>query len=133
MYPDFRSTRRDPVRVRFSGASTTAIRGDVLDLSPTGLCLSTKAAVTRGKVLHLELELPTGPVELVAEVRWSKPKEAAFEAGLRIVRISEPSLDAIRAVTTNRWSIARPLARRSAQGNVGAPGTASACLLRPPV
>ena len=62
------------MRGRFQGASKTAIRGDLHDLSPTGLCLSTTTEVERGKVLHLEFELPTGPVELVAEVRWATPR-----------------------------------------------------------
>lgn len=114
MYPDSRNTRRYPVRGRFSGASKTAIRGDVLDLSPTGLCLSTTTAVARGQVLHLEFELPTGAVELVAEVRWSKKQDDGFELGLRIVRIPEPSLAAIREATTEKRYTARPLARRSA-------------------
>lgn len=114
MYPDPRSSRRYPVRGRFSGASKTAIRGDLHDVSPTGLCLSTKTDIGRGKVLHLEFELPTGAVDLVAEVRWSKPDGDGFEVGLRIVRIAEPSLNAIREATTDKRYSARPLARRSA-------------------
>ncbi|MEW6433170.1 MAG: PilZ domain-containing protein [Myxococcota bacterium] len=109
MYPDdSRSSRRSPVRGRFQGASRTAIRGDLRDLSPTGLCLSTTTAMERGQVLHLEFELPTGPVELVAEVRWATPRQdGTYESGLRIVRIPEPSLNAIREATTHRRASAR--------------------------
>jgi hypothetical protein len=110
MYPESRNVRRYLVKVRFSGASKTAIRGDLHDVSPTGLCLSTTTDVERGKVLHLEFELPTGPVELVAEVRWVTPrKEGQFELGLRIVRIAEASLQAIRDATTERNRTSRPL------------------------
>ncbi|MCC6336150.1 MAG: PilZ domain-containing protein [Myxococcales bacterium] len=110
MYPEARNNRRYPVHGRFSGASKTAIQGDLLDLSPTGLCLSTTTEVERGQVLHLEFELPTGPVELVAEVRWSTPgKGGKVELGLRIVRIPEASLQAIREATTERNRTSRPL------------------------
>ncbi|MEW5743564.1 MAG: PilZ domain-containing protein [Myxococcota bacterium] len=110
MYPESRNNRRFPFRGRFSGASKKAIRGDLHDLSPTGLCLSTTSEVERGQVLHLEFDLPTGPVELVAEVRWSTPRAGGtHELGLRIVRIAEASLRAIREATTERNRTSRPL------------------------
>jgi hypothetical protein len=115
MYPESRNVRRYPVCGRFLGASKSAIEGDLRDLSPTGLCLSTTREVERGEVMHLEFELPTGPVELVAEVRWGTPRAGGrYELGLRIIRISEVSLRAIRDATTERnrftW---RPLRLRT--------------------
>lgn len=102
MYPESRNVRRYPVHGRFSGASTKALRGDLVDLSPTGLCLSTPTLVDRGQQLHLEFELPSGPVELVAEVRWATPRDGRYELGLRIVRIPSAALEAIREATTDR-------------------------------
>jgi len=110
MYPESRNSRRYPVRGRFTGASKTPIRGDIHDLSPTGLCLSTSTPIEVGKQLNLEFELPTGAVELVAEVRWHTPRdEGRHELGLRIVRIAESCLRAIREATTERNRTSRPL------------------------
>jgi hypothetical protein len=109
MYHDSRNSRRYRVRGRFLGASRSVLRGDLRDLSPTGLCLSTSAEVERGHLLHLEFELPTGEVDLVAEVRWaSRVESGGYELGLRIVRISAVALEAIRALTTDRRHFVPP-------------------------
>lgn len=103
MYPEYRSGGRTPVDGRFLGASHVTIRGNLRDVSATGLCLSTSTPLLRGQVLYLEFELPTGDVELVGEVRWSTPKDDGMhELGIRIVRIPEPSAQAIRDASRPR-------------------------------
>ena len=100
MYPsDNRQTRRVPCQARFLGASTTVLRGDIVDVSATGVCLALESPLERGKELHLDFQLPTGRVEAVAEVRWSVEKSGAYEVGLRFVRISAESLAVIEAAT----------------------------------
>ena len=106
------------------------LRGDVLDISRTGLRLCLDEALERGRELHLEFDLPTGRVEAVGEVRWvddqdksqdkakargkaevrDKPKAQAEEGkkldqvehGIRFVRISSESLDVIARATSAR-------------------------------
>ncbi len=100
MYPDNRNNRRVSCQARFLGASATVLRGDILDVSATGLCLSLDAALERGRELHLDFELPAGRVEAVGEVRWAVEKEGRFELGIRFARISAESLGVIAMATT---------------------------------
>ncbi|PZR04275.1 MAG: hypothetical protein DI536_34600 [Archangium gephyra] len=95
MFDDNRSHRRVACSARFLGASTTALRGDIVDISSSGLCLSVDAALERGRELHLEFDLPAGRVEAVGEVRWVVEKEGRAELGVRFVRISTESLAVI--------------------------------------
>ena len=99
-----RATRRFPCKARFLGGAATVIRGDVQDVSPTGMCLATTAELPRGRELHLEFELPTGSVEAVGEVRWvtAPRKDGLREVGIRFVRISAPSAKVIEEATRER-------------------------------
>ncbi len=77
-------------QARISGAGVVGmlIRGEVRDVSATGLCLSTSLPVQKGQTLHLRFELPTGLVEAVGEVRWVvKKKGRPSDLGIRFVRI----------------------------------------------
>lgn len=104
MYPELRSDRRFQCQARFFGSGGTFLfRGSVTDISRTGLCLEGAVAMARGQSIHLSLELPSGPVDAVAEVRWVRQKpDGSSEAGLRFVRISQASLEAIDEVTQER-------------------------------
>ena len=110
MMDELRATRRFPCSARFVGASATTLSGEVRDLSPTGLCLATSTPVAKGKQLHLEFELPSGPVEAVGEVRWSRPGgDGLLELGIRFVRISAASQQTIEEGTQekpapSRWT-----------------------------
>lgn len=104
MYPENRNNRRVQCQARFLGASSSVLRGDILDVSPTGLCLGLDAALERGRELHLDFELPTGRVEAVGEVRWAVQKNGRFELGIRFVRISSESLGVIASATAPRPS-----------------------------
>ena len=88
---ELRNEKRYQCSVRFLGASTTMLVGEVNDLSATGLSLTTQVPVEKGKQLHLEFSLPTGEVEAVGEVRWQKKKSGGVELGIRFVRISAAS------------------------------------------
>lgn len=99
MYPENRTNRRVTCSARFMGATTTVIRGDIVDVSNTGMCLALDAPLEKGRELHLEFELPTGKVEAVGEVRWVVPKEGCIEVGIRFVRISAESLNVIAQAT----------------------------------
>lgn len=76
------------------------VRGDLNDISTTGLSLAVEQPLEVGKELHLEFELQTGTVECVAEVRRVVEKAGYFEAGLRFVRISSESMAAIQRTVT---------------------------------
>lgn len=102
MYPENRNNRRVQCQARFMGATTTVIRGDIVDVSPSGLCLTLDSALERGRELHLEFDLPTGRVEAMGEVRWSVEKKGRHEVGIRFVRISSESLGVIAAATAPR-------------------------------
>lgn len=91
MGTESRAARRLTIRGRFIGASTGVLHGELNDISATGLSLTTDIDVPSGQALHLEFELPTGAVQLVAEARWSKRDRGGYELGLAIVRIAEPS------------------------------------------
>ncbi|MFO0595752.1 MAG: PilZ domain-containing protein [Myxococcaceae bacterium] len=99
MYGDNRNAKRVSCQARFMGVTTTVIRGDIIDVSATGLCLSLDSSLERGRELHLEFELPTGRVEAVGEVRWVVEKEGRVELGIRFVRITAESLQVIEAAT----------------------------------
>lgn len=74
------------------------IRGEVRDVSPTGLCLVTSLPVQKGQTLHLSFELPTGLVEAVGEVRWVvKKKGKPNELGIRFIRIPMTATRVINA------------------------------------
>jgi hypothetical protein len=108
MYPEeLRSTRRLACHARFLGATRTAIRGEIADVSTSGACLvvSADAGLTRGQQLHLEFSLLTGEVEVVSEVRWVTSRGGQVEVGLRFVRIAADALAAIAALSQPR----RPL------------------------
>lgn len=104
MYPENRNNQRIVCHARFLGATSTVLRGDIIDVSPTGLCLVLDEALVRGRELHLEFELPTGKVEAVGEVRWAVEKNGRVELGLRFVRISSESLAVIEAASAPKPS-----------------------------
>ncbi|MGV3622119.1 MAG: PilZ domain-containing protein [Archangium sp.] len=110
MFDDNRSHRRVACNARFLGASTTTLRGDIVDISSSGLCLAVDAALERGRELHLEFDLPEGKVEAVGEVRWVVEKEGCAELGVKFVRISSESLAVIaqavapKTVIGGAWS-----------------------------
>lgn len=95
--------RRSPrflCQARMFGAGSAAmlIRGEVRDVSPSGLCLLTALPVRKGQTLHLSFTLPTGLVEAVGEVRWViKKKGKPSELGIRFVRIPMTATRAIIA------------------------------------
>lgn len=99
MYLDNRTDRRVACNARFMGATSTVLRGDILDVSNTGLCLGLDAALDRGRELHLEFDLAGGRVEAVGEVRWTVEKGGRVELGVRFVRISAESLAIIARET----------------------------------
>jgi hypothetical protein len=99
---DHRNNRRVPCQARFLGATSSVLRGDIVDVSPTGLCLVLDEKLERGRELHLEFDLPTGKVEAVGEVRWVIEKSGRVELGIRFVRISSESLDVIASATAPR-------------------------------
>ncbi|MDP2269135.1 MAG: PilZ domain-containing protein [Archangium sp.] len=100
MYPqDNRNNRRVLCQARFLGATSSVLRGDIIDVSPTGLCLALDAALERGRELHLDFDLPTGRVEAVGEVRWVVEKNGRVELGIRFVRISSEAQAVIAAHT----------------------------------
>ncbi len=100
MFPDeLRTNRRVACRARFLGATSAVLRGEVMDVSATGLCLVVDEALERGRQLHLELELPSGHLEAVGEVRWVISRHGQHELGIRFVRISTDSLAVIAAMS----------------------------------
>lgn len=99
MYPENRNNQRVQCQARFLGITSSVLRGDIIDVSPTGLCLALDAALERGRELHLEFDLPTGRVEAVGEVRWAVEKNGRVELGIRFVRISSESLGVIASAT----------------------------------
>lgn len=104
MYPELRNDRRYTCQARFFGSGGTFLfRGAVTDISRTGLCLAGVAPMARGQSIHLKVDLPTGTVEAVAEVRWVRSQaDGLAEVGLRFVRINQSSLEAIDEVTVDR-------------------------------
>lgn len=101
MTDELRNTKRYPCKARFfaAGAAQT-FRGEVQDVSDTGLSMVTNVSLAKGKDLHIEFELPTGRVEAVVEVRWMKTREDGMnELGLRFIRLPEESSRAITAAT----------------------------------
>ena len=103
MYPDDnRNNRRVPCQARFLGATSSVLRGDIIDVSASGLCLVIDEKLERGRELHLEFDLPTGKVEAMGEVRWAIEKNGRIELGIRFVRISSESLSVIAAATAPR-------------------------------
>lgn len=105
MYADNRNNRRVQCQARFLGATSSVLRGDILDVSATGLCLSLDAALDRGRELRLDFDLPTGRVEAVGEVRWVVEKNGKVELGIRFVRISSESLAVIAAATAPKQPV----------------------------
>lgn len=103
MYAENRNARRVTCQARFMGVTSTVLRGDIIDVSNTGLCLSLDAALERGRELFLEFELPTGRVEAVGEVRWTVEKSGRVELGIRFVRISTESLAVIAEATAPKY------------------------------
>ncbi len=104
-----RHTLRRPCEARFLAGGIHALRGEVCDISPEGLCLALDVPIgvsmltvgppEIGRQLYLEFALPTGSVEAVAEVRWlARHKDGRVTAGLRFLRIPVTSQNAIRAL-----------------------------------
>jgi uncharacterized protein (TIGR02266 family) len=93
-----RQGARVQVDARFRGGGASAnLAGRVVDLSATGLFLQTRRIVPIGEQLHLEFELPTGPVTAVGEVRWIAEgnAEGGHGLGIRFLRLSAASARAI--------------------------------------
>lgn len=104
---DNRERRRFRYKARFLGAgAATYIRGEIIDISDSGVCLEGDISVTVGAQMHLEFELPTGAVEAVGEVRWVDKREV----GIRFVRINAPSIKAINEAT---WGLPKRLSYMS--------------------
>ncbi len=80
------------------------VRGQVRDISASGLCLVTNLPIQKGATLHLSFRLSTGLIEAVGEVRWVKHDHGQpRELGIRFVRIPLTSTSAIaRAVEGDR-------------------------------
>jgi hypothetical protein len=75
-------------RITDAGSAGVLIRGEIRDVSATGLCLVTALPLKRGATLHLSFQLPTGLVEAVGEVRWRKKIVGhPNEFGVRFLRI----------------------------------------------
>lgn len=93
MDADQRLGRRVTCKARFMGATAGTLRGEITDVSETGLRLIAQGGtLKRGASLHLEFSLPTGRVEAVGEVRWvKKGEQGSASAGIRFVRISAES------------------------------------------
>jgi hypothetical protein len=102
MYGELRTSRRVTCHARFLGVAATVLRGEVVDVSTTGLCLSLDSSLERGRELFLEFDLPGGRVDAVGEVRWVVEKAGRVELGIRFVRISAESLAAINATLAPR-------------------------------
>lgn len=99
MYPDeLRTNRRLACKARFTGATNTVLRGEVMDVSSSGLCLVVNEELERGRQLHLEFDLPTGKVEAVGEVRWVIHRHGQYELGIRFARIPTDALAVIAAM-----------------------------------
>ena len=82
------------------GAASTAFEGTALDLSGSGVCLSTSTPLEPGRQLHLEFDLPSGRVEAVGEVRRVTSRDdGTLECGVRFVRISSEAQQAILEAT----------------------------------
>jgi uncharacterized protein (TIGR02266 family) len=79
------------------GGESTNLSGRITDLSGAGLFLATRQFITLGKQVHLEFQLPTGPVEAVGEVRWIARGSSQAEQGLgiRFLRLSSQAARAI--------------------------------------
>ncbi|MBX5484116.1 MAG: PilZ domain-containing protein [Myxococcaceae bacterium] len=93
-----RHHRRIACNVSFrGGGASTNLSGRITDLSGTGVFIATRTFVPVGKQVHLEFELPTGPVEAVGEVRWVARGSDVPEQGLgvRFLRLSAASARAI--------------------------------------
>lgn len=97
-------TRRQIPRIscnlRVQGAGgNTVLAGSVANLSGIGLFLKTQQTIPVGKQVHLEFELPTGPVEAVGEVRRvvRGPELEERGIGIRFLRLSATSARAIDA------------------------------------
>jgi hypothetical protein len=111
MFPDeLRTTRRIACRARFTAATSTVLRGEVMDVSSTGLCLVLDAELERGRQLYLDFDLPGGRVEAVGEVRWVISRHGQYELGIRFVRIATDALAVIAAMgqpaRPGTWSFA---------------------------
>ena len=96
-------------RLTGAGAASARLRGEVRDVSATGLCLNTNVALKPGQTLHLAFELPTGAVDLVGEVRWVKRGMQGCDIGVRFVRVPATASVAIQAAaTTSTFPVAPP-------------------------
>jgi hypothetical protein len=63
-----------------------------------------------GQSIHMQVELPTGLVEAVGEVRWVRSgKDGLSEAGLRFIRINNTSLEAIDEAMAERPMTSRSM------------------------
>lgn len=102
MYPENRVGPRVSCRARFLGATETVLRGDIIDISSSGLCMSLEAPLDQGRELHLEFELPSGRVEAMGEVRWTVARNGRNEVGVKFARISAESLEVIAKATARR-------------------------------
>ena len=98
-----RANERAPCDLRFTGGGASlTLSGRVTDMSATGLFLATRQYVPVGKEVHIELELTSGKVEVVAEVRWLSRggTTRAQGFGVRLLRISA---DGTRALQDATW------------------------------
>lgn len=100
-------SRRMAVRKQVNAAATfrtsgTAItEGTVFDVSTGGCFLATTETLREGAILHIEFQLPTGPVNASGLVAWARTNAtpaAPAGVGIKFTQIEEPSLESIRGV-----------------------------------
>ena len=95
-----RSCRRKPL-----GTACWVVANDELvcyqtsDISDTGICLDTSNPLEVGRIVELQLFLPTSatPLSVTAEVIWSDADRGGM--GLQFLERSEKVLTAIRLLT----------------------------------
>lgn len=87
---EFVDARRYPrrqfeVNVRVYPRNSQVVRGHTVDISESGISALLREAVPVGEVVHLELTLPHGEVEVLAAVR----QRSAFRYGFQFLESSE--------------------------------------------
>jgi c-di-GMP-binding flagellar brake protein YcgR len=99
---DKRSCRRLPVRV---GCWLVEIDGlacvHTFDISAEGVCVVTDEPLPAGKVINLQFFVPSSaqPVQIEAEVVWSREDAGAWALGLRFLAASQVACQAVREFT----------------------------------
>jgi c-di-GMP-binding flagellar brake protein YcgR len=93
-----RSCKRKPVAVAcWVIANDEVVCYQTVDLSDTGICLTTRNPLEVGKIVEIQLFLPlsASPLSVTAEVVWSE-EEGEGNMGLQFLERSEKVLTALR-------------------------------------